>query len=161
MAGSKRFSGRCPLTRQRFDIMIYSRRSGPTRGGQASGCQPEAEKRVMYHVYIIESIEYKKFYTGFTDDLQSRLRKHNSGSVRSTKAYKPYKIIYTERFEDKSSARKRELFLKSGQGRKWIKENVENWRDGRVVEGGRLESDYTLAGIGGSNPPPSANCNNN
>ena len=109
----------------------------------------------MYYLYIIESIVHKKLYTGFTDNLQSRLSKHNSGSVRSTKSFKPYKIIYTECFADKTSARKRELFLKSGQGRKWIKENINKWRSGRVVEGGRLESVYTGNGIGGSNPPSS------
>ena len=86
----------------------------------------------MYHVYILESIKYNKLYTGFSDDLESRLKKHNSGSVRSTKAYKPYKIIYTECHQDKTSARKRELFLKSGQGRKWIKENIDKWRGGRA-----------------------------
>ncbi len=109
----------------------------------------------MYYIYIIESVSHKRLYVGFTDNLQIRLSKHNSGSVRSTKAYKPYKIIYTEHFEDKTSARKREIFLKSGQGRKWIKQNVDSWRSGRVAEGGRLESVYTSNGIGGSNPPSS------
>jgi putative endonuclease len=84
----------------------------------------------MFKVYIIQSIKFGKLYTGFTDDLESRLKKHNSGNVRSTKAYKPYKIIYTEDYVDKTSARKRELFLKSGQGRKWIKERIDCWRDG-------------------------------
>ena len=109
----------------------------------------------MYHLYIIKSVNIGRLYVGYTEDLTDRLRKHNAGSVKSTKAYKPYKIIYTESFPDKTSARKRELFLKSGQGRKWIKENIDKWRDGRVVEGGRLESVYGSNVIGGSNPPPS------
>ena len=116
---------------------------------------PSAEKLFMFTVYILESTQFGKLYTGLTDDLTNRLKKHNAGGVRSTKAYKPYKIIHTEHFTNKTEARRRELFLKSGQGRKWIKENRASWRDGRVVDGGRLESDYTLTGIGGSNPPPS------
>lgn len=82
----------------------------------------------MYYIYILESINFGKLYTGYTEDLASRLKKHNSGNVRSTKAFKPYRILYTENFDDKTPARKRELFLKSGQGRKWIKENVGKWR---------------------------------
>jgi putative endonuclease len=125
--------------------------ASPAKGGSAYG----GKAKTMYHIYILESIEFGKLYTGYTNDLESRIKKHNSGNVRSTKAYKPYKIIYVENCHNKTIARKRELFLKSGQGRKWIKENKEKWRDGRVVDSGRLESDYTLTGIGGSNPPPS------
>ncbi|MFH2033783.1 MAG: GIY-YIG nuclease family protein [Candidatus Margulisiibacteriota bacterium] len=78
----------------------------------------------MFFVYILKSLGHDRLYTGFTDDLDARLKKHNSGSVRSTKAYKPYEIIYSERYDDKTSARKRELFLKSGQGRKWVREKI-------------------------------------
>ena len=67
--------------------------ASPAEGGSASGGKAE-----MYYLYILESINFGKLYTGYTYDLKARLRKHNSGSVRSTKAYKPYRIIYTESF---------------------------------------------------------------
>ncbi|MFC1559573.1 GIY-YIG nuclease family protein [Candidatus Margulisiibacteriota bacterium] len=79
----------------------------------------------MYYVYILKSIAFNKIYIGYTDNLATRIKKHNTGSVRSTKAYRPYKLVYSEGYEDKKAARKRELFLKSGQGRKWIKENMK------------------------------------
>jgi putative endonuclease len=126
--------------------------ASPAEGGSASG-----GKASMYIIYILESINTGRLYTGYTENIDVRLQNHNSGKVKSTKAYKPYRIIHTESYNDKTFARKRELFLKSGQGRKWIKENIDKWRDGRVAEGGRLESVYTGNGIGGSNPPPSAN----
>jgi len=78
----------------------------------------------MYIVYVLRSVSFDRLYVGYTDDVETRLKKHNSGSVRSTKAYRPYTIIYTEEYQNKTEARKRELFLKTGQGRKWIKENV-------------------------------------
>jgi putative endonuclease len=38
---------------------------------------------------------------------------HNGGKVKSTKAYRPWNVIYTENYLDKSSAYKRELQIKS------------------------------------------------
>ena len=66
----------------------------------------------MYYLYILES-EIKSWrYIGITDDTNKRLKEHNSAKTRSTKAYIPFKIIYTETFENKSDARKREISLK-------------------------------------------------
>jgi len=50
------------------------------------------------------------------------MKAHNAGKVRSTKAYRPWKVVYAEQYDLYSEARKRELFLKSGAGRKWLKE---------------------------------------
>ena len=59
---------------------------------------PSAEKLFMFTVYILESTQFGKLYTGLTDDLTNRLKKHNAGGVRSTKAYKPYKLVYGSMF---------------------------------------------------------------
>ena len=76
----------------------------------------------MYYTYVLESINHKRKYIGYTGNLNKRLQEHNLGKVRSTKAYKPYKLIYFEKFENKTEARKREIFFKSGQGRLFLKE---------------------------------------
>jgi len=94
--------------------------ASPAKGGSAYGGKAWG----MYYLYIVKSEKFGKLYTGITDDLGKRLAKYNSGSVRSTKAFRPYRIIYNEEYSSKTEARKRELFLKSGQGRKWIKENI-------------------------------------
>jgi putative endonuclease len=67
----------------------------------------------MYFVYIIKSLNIKRYYIGSTENVEKRLLSHNSGKVKSTKAYKPWLIVYTERFDIKSDALKREKKIKS------------------------------------------------
>lgn len=73
----------------------------------------------MYFVYIIQSLKDKKFYTGITSDLEKRLSEHNNGrrSTKSTVNRGPFKLVYSEKFSDRSEAREREVFFKSGAGR--------------------------------------------
>lgn len=66
-----------------------------------------------YFVYMLKSLKDKKFYTGCTADLKKRLKQHNSGRVRSTKARRPFKLVYWESFRTRSEAMKRERRLKS------------------------------------------------
>lgn len=77
----------------------------------------------MYYVYVLKSKNYNQIYIGFSDNSIRRLNEHNSGKTKSTKFYKPYKIIYQEKYKTRIEARKREKFLKSGCGREWIKNN--------------------------------------
>lgn len=42
-----------------------------------------------YYVYVLRSIEFKRNYVGFTTNIENRLKQHNTGKTRSTKAYKP------------------------------------------------------------------------
>jgi putative endonuclease len=78
----------------------------------------------MYTVYVLRSLVNGRMYIGYSEDLEERLNSHNSGKVRSTKAYKPYSVVFKEEFENKTEARKRELFLKSGKGREFIKSTL-------------------------------------
>ena len=72
-----------------------------------------------YFVYMLKSLKDKKFYTGCTADLKKRLKQHNRGRVRSTKARRPFELVYWESFRTRSEAMKRELRLKSiGRDRK-------------------------------------------
>jgi putative endonuclease len=71
----------------------------------------------MYFVYILQSEVKDHFYTGLTKDLTRRLQEHNSGQVKPTKAFAPFKIVHTEEFETLSEARAREKFFKTGTGR--------------------------------------------
>ena len=78
----------------------------------------------MAYLYVLHSLKYNRYYIGSTREIVNRLKTHNSGKVRSTKAYRPWKLIYTEKFETYSDARKRETCLKSGVGRQWLKKNI-------------------------------------
>jgi putative endonuclease len=84
----------------------------------------------MNWVYVLESLKDNNLYIGCTSDLKKRLKYHNSGKVRSTKTRRPLELIHSEEHVSITAARRRENFLKSGQGRKWIKENLLVRRDG-------------------------------
>lgn len=77
----------------------------------------------MFFVYILESQDAGRWYIGMTENIEERLKEHNAGRVRSTKGYRPYAVIYTETYSDKTSARKREIQIKkSGTIRKQLKQ---------------------------------------
>ncbi len=75
----------------------------------------------MYYVYVLRSIVSKKRYTGQTSkDVLERLIEHNKGCNKWTRANKPFEVVYTEQYATRTEVIKREHFLKSGQGRKWL-----------------------------------------
>ncbi len=79
----------------------------------------------MSWVYVLWSDKLRKRYVGSTGkDPVNRQKEHNRGKTRSTKGEIPWRIIHTEHFESLSEARKREMFLKAGAGRKWLDENI-------------------------------------
>ena len=53
-----------------------------------------------------------------TDDVSKRLIEHNLGKTKSTKGYRPFKIVYTENYENKTECRQRELFIKNNHAAK-------------------------------------------
>jgi putative endonuclease len=75
----------------------------------------------MYYAYVLQSERTGRNYFGSCEDLQHRLARDNAGKVRSTKAYRPYKLIYFEEFATRSQAFRRERFFKSIEGRIFLK----------------------------------------
>jgi putative endonuclease len=75
----------------------------------------------MYHVYAISCQVKNYIYVGLTSNLAQRLKRHNNGYESTTKAYRPFKLIYTETFETRPEARTREKYLKSGVGKEFLK----------------------------------------
>jgi putative endonuclease len=78
----------------------------------------------MFFVYVIESLVDGRLYVGFTENIEKRLKEHNTGKTRSTKGYIPWFIVYKEEVIDRISARKREKYLKSGCGKEYIKKII-------------------------------------
>lgn len=79
----------------------------------------------MFFVYVLRSIKNKKRYTGCTSKSPVvRLKEHNSGTDDWTRQNGPFKLIYTEKHETKRAALRRERFLKTGVGRKFIDKHV-------------------------------------
>ncbi len=75
----------------------------------------------MFYVYVLRSKKDGKRYIGFTTDLQRRIDEHKKGMVKSTKHRRPMELVYHEEYEIKSEAMEREKFLKTGNGREWLR----------------------------------------
>ena len=79
----------------------------------------------MKYVYILEStIAPETYYTGITNDLESRLRRHNSGQVRHSMKYRPWRIKTAIAFSDHDKAISFEKYLKSASGRAFAKKRL-------------------------------------
>ena len=76
------------------------------------------------YLYIIESQKYNRQYIGVTYNLDARLDRHNAGRVLSTRKHTPYKLIYTEVFDNLKSARRREAFFKTSDGKRVVKNKL-------------------------------------
>jgi putative endonuclease len=72
----------------------------------------------MNWIYIIYSVKLDCYYIGYTTDLDKRLVEHNSGISTITSKASDWKLLYTERFETKKFAHKRELEIKRKKSRK-------------------------------------------
>jgi len=80
----------------------------------------------MIYVYIIKG-KNSYYYTGCTNNLKTRFREHNQGHVYSTKAYKPFILIYYEACLNDIDAYNREKYLKSRLGKTYLRKRLKNW----------------------------------
>jgi putative endonuclease len=82
----------------------------------------------VFWVYVLESKTTGKRYVGQTNDLHSRVRQHNeparNRSLFTGQAAGPWILIHSERCASRAAALARERFLKSGQGREWLRERL-------------------------------------
>ena len=75
-------------------------------------------------VYVLYSEKHDKLYKGHTTSLIERFRSHNLLATKGyTVRFRPWKVVHVEFYGTKSEAIKREIFLKSGAGRGWIRKN--------------------------------------
>ncbi len=81
----------------------------------------------MFCVYALQSKKDRNLYIGFTNNLRKRLTKHANGKVFSTKSRRPLLCIYTEICLNEHDARKKERYLKSGQGKRFIKQRLYHY----------------------------------
>ena len=77
-------------------------------------------------VYILFSETKNKFYIGFTSNLPERLVRHNQKSKGFTGSVNDWQVAYTENYETKETAHKRELQIKSWKSRIKIEELIKN-----------------------------------
>lgn len=82
---------------------------------------------MFYYIYILKSEKDNQFYTGYTKDLRNRLNQHNKGEVHSTKNRRPLKLVYFEGCLNQQDATKREGYLKTSWGKRYIKNRLVNY----------------------------------
>ncbi|MDQ0350379.1 putative endonuclease [Alkalibacillus filiformis] len=66
----------------------------------------------MYYIYMLRCKD-GSLYTGYTNDVESRVAKHQTGeAAKYTRAKLPVQLVYQEEFETRSEAMKREVAIK-------------------------------------------------
>ena len=80
----------------------------------------------MIFVYAIYSLKDGRIYVGQTQNIEKRLKEHNSGQTISIRPYIPWKLFYQEVFENRIEARKREIYFKNGSGKEKLKLILQN-----------------------------------
>lgn len=78
----------------------------------------------MFYTYVLKSKVDGKLYIGFTDNLKRRFLDHNVGKVSSTKARRPFEVVYYEACLSKEKAIRREKYFKSGFGKRFLKDRI-------------------------------------
>ena len=76
---------------------------------------------MMYFVYVLRSQKTGLLYKGHTENIEARLKQHNSGKTISTKHGIPWQLIYSESFTTREAAIARERYFKSFEGGKELK----------------------------------------
>ena len=73
-----------------------------------------------YTVYVLQDNE-GKLYKGYSNNLTRRLREHRSGHTKTTSKMRDLRVVYTEEYDNLNSALRREKYLKSAAGRRFLK----------------------------------------
>lgn len=81
----------------------------------------------MYYVYVLQSLKSKRWYTGYTHDLRKRFSQHNANESGWTKNRGPFHLIYYEACHNEEDAKAREVFLKTGMGKRYLKNRLKRF----------------------------------
>ncbi len=81
----------------------------------------------MVYTYILQSKKDRRFYTGSARDLRKRFKQHNNSQIISTKGRGPFELIYYEACINEQDARAREKYLKSGLGKRYIRNRLKRF----------------------------------
>jgi putative endonuclease len=83
-----------------------------------------------FYTYVLHSEKDLQFYVGYTNNLSRRIDDHNKGKVPSTKNRVPLKLIYWEGCLNQQDATRREKYLKTAWGKRYIKNRINNYLTG-------------------------------
>jgi putative endonuclease len=83
-----------------------------------------------HYVYVLRSQVDGQFYVGLASNVVERLLQHNNGLVTSTKARRPFELIYWEGCLNRSDAAQREKYLKTAWGKRYLKTRLRRYLTG-------------------------------
>ena len=81
---------------------------------------------MKFHVYAIVSLKKKMIYVGMSNSVFRRIKEHNMGTVRSTKAFRPWKLIFSKELSTRAEARREEKKFKSGSYKEYLYSLIKN-----------------------------------
>jgi putative endonuclease len=81
---------------------------------------------MLYYTYVLLD-KNLNFYIGYSQDLKKRISEHQNRQVFATKSKLPIKLIYYEASKNKYDSLAREKYLKSGPGRKFLKNRLKQF----------------------------------
>jgi putative endonuclease len=91
-------------------------------------------KNESFFVYALISRSHDRIYVGMSEDVERRLKEHNSGKVSSTKHYLPWERFYSEFAGDTSCARDLEKYYKSAAGKRKLRKILESLDSGSLPD---------------------------
>lgn len=84
----------------------------------------------MQYVYVLQSLKDGKNYVGYTKNLKLRFEQHQKGLATSTKDRRPLKLVYYEACLSQGDATRREKYLKTIYGKRFIKSRLKSYLTG-------------------------------
>ena len=87
---------------------------------------PDSDHK-FYYVYVLRSKKTDQWYTGYTEDLRKRFKEYNDSKSTYTKKRGPYELIYYESYKNEDDARSRELQIKSGTGKAYLRKRLNRF----------------------------------
>jgi putative endonuclease len=85
---------------------------------------------MFHYVYVLRSEADGHFYVGYSRHLKERVAQHNAGQVPSTERRRPLELIYYEACRDQADATRREKYLKTAWGKRFIKARLRGYLTG-------------------------------
>ena len=86
-----------------------------------------------YFVYVLVSKQDNHFYIGYSSNLWQRMSEHSRGLVKSTKYRRPFILVYYEVCYNQSAALKREKYLKTTYGHRYLKNRIPDILTGEPI----------------------------
>ena len=86
--------------------------------------------KIYKYVYVLQSEIDHQFYVGYTSNIVARLSDHNKGRVPATKRRIPMRLVYWEGCINQQDATRREQYLKTSWGKRYIKNRLRNYLTG-------------------------------